>query len=362
MTAPLPSAPTRRRRAALLLAAPALVLAYLLLWPTKVDPVAFASAPAPSYPPNDRLAHVEVLGRGLRGPEDVAVDAHGRIYAGLEDGWIARLRPDGHDPELLLNTGGRPLGLAFAADGRLLVADADRGLLAVDPTRRVVEVLSTEAEGGPYGFADDLDVARDGTVYFSDASSRFGWRTYKQDLLEHAPNGRLLAWDPRTRRTRVLLRGLFFANGVAVSADQRFVLVNETGQYRVTRYWLEGPKAGTSDVFCDDLPGFPDGISARPGGGFWLALASPRDPALDALAPYPFARKVVSRLPEALQPAPQRHAWVLGLDAEGKVVADLQHRAPDSFSPVTSVEEWGGKLYLGSLSYPGLARIPAPQG
>lgn len=340
----------------------ALLGLYLLAWPVPIEPAAWTPPPAPPTELNDALAASERFPCPA-GPEDVAVDEAGRVYVGVLDGRILRFAVDGGEPEELANTGGRPLGLAFDADGRLLIADADAGLLRLDleAEEPALSVLSTECEGRAFGFTDDVDVAKDGTVYFSDASDRFGVATYELDLLEHGLNGRLLAWDPGTGATRTVLDGLQFANGVAVAADQRFVLVNETGKYRVTRYWLEGEKAGTHDVFVENLPGFPDGISARPDGGFWVALASPRDAILDAALPWPSARKLIARLPKAIQPAPQRHGWVLGLSATGEITHDLQHRAPDSFSPVTSVEEHGGWLYLGSLSYPGYARIAAPE-
>lgn len=335
-------------------------LLYLVAWPVPIQPVAWVAPAAVEWAPNERLAAVERLGEGATpGPEDVALDARGRAVVGLKDGRILRFPVGGGAPETLCETGGRPLGLHFDASGALYVADAKRGLLRWSESAGL-EVLVTEAEGGTFGFTDDVDIAASGQVYFTDASQRFGIEDYTLDLLEHGTTGRLLRYDPQTRETEVLLGGLQFANGVAVAADQRSLVVVETGNYRVLRLWLAGPHAGETEVLIDNLPGFPDGISARPGGGFWVALASPRTAILDALAGSPFAREVVARLPKAAQPAAQRHAFVLGLDAEGKVEFDLQHAAPDSFSPVTSVQEHEGWIYLGSLSYDGFARFPLP--
>ena len=143
--------------------------------------------------------------------------------------------------------------------------------------------------------------------------------------MEHRGNGRFLAYDPKTKTTRTLLRDLSFANGVAVSPDQSFALVVETAKYRVHRVWLSGPKAGQSDIFIDNLPGFPDGITSNGKGKFWLALVTPRDETLDKLLPQPFLRKVVMRLPKFLQPAPKRYSFVLGLDLNGQVTDNLQN-------------------------------------
>jgi sugar lactone lactonase YvrE len=152
---------------------------------------------------------------------------------------------------------------------------------------------------------------------------------FANDLLEHRPNGRLLALDPQTQKPRTLLRDLYFANGVAVSPDQSFVLVVETGKYRVRRLWLKEPKVGQNDIFIDNLPGFPDGISSNGHDRFWLALPTPRLAIVDRMLPHPFLRRIVARLPKFLQPAPKRYSFVLGLDQSGRVIENLQNGSPD---------------------------------
>lgn len=339
---------------------------YLLLWPVPVDPVAWEAPKAPGlegpYAVNDRLANVEWLAKGVaEGPEDVAVDEQGRIYGAYADGKIRRLRPDGTQPEVFTDTGGRPLGLAWAPDGSLVVADAVRGLLAVR-SNGTLRTLATEADGLPFGFTDDVDVAADGTVYFSDASHKFGIHDVMADIIEHGGNGRLLKYEPLADEVAVLLDGLQFANGVAVGPGERYVLVNETGSYQVTRYWLAGDKAGTHDVFAANLPGFPDNISFNGEDTFWLAIYAPRNPALDFMAGKPFLRKIAYRLPEALQPGPARHAIALGLNLDGEVIHNLQDPSADAYAPITAVEQVGDRLYFGSLSAPAIARMPAPGG
>ncbi len=247
----------------------------------------------------------------------------------------------------------------FDRDGNLIIADANKGLLSINP-QGIVSILSTQAGGVRFGCTNDLDVATDGTIYFTDASSRFPLSVYKQDLFEHRPNGRLLAYEPATKQTRLVLDGLYFANGVALSPDQSFVLVSETGKYRVLRVWLGGEKKDLTEIFIDNLPGFPDNISSNGNDKFWLALVTPRSPLLDKLLPRPFLRKVVLRLPEFMQPAPQRHGFVLGLDRDGRVVANLQDPSGQSFALVSNVLEHQGKLYLGSIGEDAVGRISIP--
>ncbi|MDQ6653813.1 MAG: SMP-30/gluconolactonase/LRE family protein [Acidobacteriota bacterium] len=351
-----------------------LIVLYLLFWPIPISPQAWTPPVAPpldpklggQYQQNSRLTGVERLsivegGTGFA-PEDVALDNQGRIYAGIDDGRIMRLEADGTHPEVFSNTHGRPLGLVFDLTGNLIVADAIKGLLSVGRDGSVA-VLTTEADGVPFGCPNDLDVAADGTIYFTDASTRFPLSNYVADLIEHLGTGRLLSFDPKTRTTRTLLKDLCFANGVAVSPDQSFVLVVETGSYRVYRLWLSGPaKHGQAEIFIDNLPGFPDGISSNGRDKFWLALVNPRDEALDKLGPHPFLRKMVFRLPRFLQPAPKRYGFVLGLDLNGHVVENLQDGSQECYARVANVIERQGALYLGSIgeSAVGRYRLPSP--
>ena len=223
-----------------------------------------------------------------------------------------------------------------------------------------ITLLTNTVNGNPIGVADDLDIATDGVIYFSDASDKFPIRTYKKDALEHRPNGSLLAYYPESGETRLLLDDLYFANGIAVSKDDSFVLINETWKYRVIRYWLTGARAGTHEVFIDNLPAFPDGISAGSEGIFWLAFVSPRSSLLDMLSGWPTVRQIVDRLPDFLQPSAQRYAAAVGLDAEGRVVYNLQDPAATQLATIASVEEVDGILYLGSLEAPAFGRIPVP--
>jgi len=336
------------------------LIAYLVLWPVPINPVAWTPPTAPEltgiYAQNSELSRIERLSVSDFAPEDVAFDSQDRIYCGSQNGFIFRFQSDGTQREVFAQTRGRPLGLAFDHNGNLIVADAVIGLMSIGPDG-IATVLSTEAEGVPFRCANDLDIAADGTIYFTDASSRFPLTQLKADLLEHRGNGRFLAYDPKTKQTRVLLRDLSFANGVAVSPDQSFVLVNETGTYTVRRYWLTGGKQGQSDIFIDNLPGFPDGISSNGRDTFWLALVNRRDAALDFLHPYPFLKKVVWRLPDSLQPNIKRYGFALGLDLNGHVIRNLQDPSPQCFTQIANVVEHKGSLYFGSIGESAIGRM-----
>jgi sugar lactone lactonase YvrE len=337
-------------------------LSYLLFAPVPIAPAAWTPPVAPTltgqYEKNTRLSPVQKLSLGEgHNPEDVALDAEGKIYAGSEDGRIIVLEADGTRPHVFANTGGRPLGLIFDQNGNLIVADAIKGLLSVNKAGEIL-LLAAEADGVKFGCLNDLDVAADGMIYFTEASHKFPMAQHVNDLLEHQPNGRLLAFDPQTQKPRTLLQDLYFANGVAVSPDQTFVLVAETGKYRVRRLWLNGPNAGQSDIFIDNLPGFPDGISSNRKDKFWLALVTPRQPLVDRMLPYPFVRKLVVRLPKFLQPGPQRYSFVLGLDPQGRVIDNLQNDSADCYAQIANVVERNGALYFGSIGEDTVGRFP----
>lgn len=347
-----------------LLALLGVLVLYLLLWPVPIDPAAWTPPEAPklegAFAVNNRLSAVEKLPKSDgHKPEGLAIDHEGRIYSGLEDGRVVRWQADGKGPSAFASTGGRPLGMDFDREGNLIIADANKGLLSINP-QGVVTVLSTEAGGVPFRCPNDLDIAADGTIYFTDASWKFPLAVYKQDLFEHRPNGRLLAYDPATKQTRVVLGQLHFANGVAVSPDQSFLLVVETGKYRVWRVWLNGEKKDASEILIDNLPGFPDNITSNGNDKFWLALVTPRNSLLDKLLPRPFLRKVVMRLPEFMQPAPQRYGFVLGLDRNGQVVANLQDPSGQGFATISNVLEYQGRLYFGSIGEDTVGRLPVP--
>jgi sugar lactone lactonase YvrE len=293
------------------------------------------------------------------GAEDVVVDESGLVWTGTADGSIFRVRPDGNRIDRVAHTGGRPLGLELLPDGRLLVADAHQGLLAVErDTGRVERLLDTVA-GRRMVFCNNAAVASSGDIWFSDSSTRYPIERWKDDFVQDTCTGRLLC-----RRVdgsvEVRLDGLAFANGVALAADESWVAVAETGHRTVVRLWLSGDRAGQRDLLCDDLPGYPDNIALGSDGLVWVTIASPRDPVVELLqrmAPRA-VRKVVTRLPEGVQPKPRRTARVQAYDDTGRLVHDVDADATD-YHMVTGVREHGGAVWLGSLVEPAVAVVEA---
>lgn len=228
------------------------------------------------------------------------VDQHGRVWIADADCTATASTTPGpgntsafvlrHEPLAYLGAG-RVLGFKYDADGSLVACDCVRGLLKLEGAAQAAQAAGAQGQAGkceagaqrgshpasqqqprtqlvvlansvspsspldpgtPITYADGLDIAADGTIYFTDAQSvptamrRDGiydpLRSWQVAMMGGVPSGRLLRYSPSDGSTIVLAKGLWFANGVAISADGSFVAVAETNRFRVMRHWLTGPK------------------------------------------------------------------------------------------------------------------------
>ena len=288
------------------------------------------------------------------GAEDVLVGPDGTVWTGTEDGAIWALDPGTGSTRRVADTGGRPLGIELLDGGDLLVCDARKGVLRVDPASGAVEVLVDRLEGRAMRFCNNAAVAADGTIWFSDSSMFFGIEKWKDDFLQDTRTGRLARRDPDGTVT-VVLSGLAFANGVALAADESFVCVAETRARTVVRLWLTGPRAGERDHLVSGLPGYPDNISRGSDGLVWVTIGSPYDPVVERIGSAPLGvRRLVTKIPERLQPAPKRTIRAQAYDDDGRLVHDLDLDHP-GFHMVTGVREHQGRVWMGSLHEPAVA-------
>ena len=292
---------------------------------------------------------------GGDGPEDVVVDAEGRLWTGLVDGRIVRLAPDGGEPTVVADTGGRPLGMHVARDGRVLVCDSLRGLLALDPATGALEVLTDSAAGHRLKFCSNVTETADGTIYFTESTSEWHFQDFLAPILEARGTGGLYRLDA-DGSVATLAAGLHFANGVTVTADGSALVFAETAGRRLSKYWLTGPQAGTITPLAVHLPGMPDNISTGSDGRIWVALVTPANPQMEALLPKaPWIRKALWRLPARLQPKIEPEIWVVGFDPDtGAAVGGIRTKRAD-FGGVTGVVETAGKVWMSTIEFPALA-------
>ena len=353
-----------------LLGASAALIAYLLLWPIPVDPVAWQSTASEGYvgvyTANDRLSNLEqnnILGR--HGPEDAAITPDGILYLTTSDGEVLQRSPDGA-MSVFASGLGRALGIEVAPDGTIWVADAYRGLTRLTPDG--AELMASQTDDGTLiQYANSLDFAPDGTVWFSDASTKFGAQATGGtleasylEILEHGRTGRIIRFDPATGDATTMLTGLSFANGIAMGPAGEWLLFVETGANAVRRLWIDGPRAGEVEDVLTNLPGFPDNIKRDLNGGFLLGLVSKRAPAADMAAPYPIMRKVLQRLPAALRPKAVSYGFILHLNNAGEVTETWQDPAAGYPLTTGAVRDLDGSLWITSLSAEWLARLPNP--
>ncbi len=341
-------------------------LAYLLFMPTKGEPSLWKAPEAPSlesgpYAGNDRLKRARRIATGIgTGPEALVIDpSRGDFLTGFSDGAVIRIGHDGQQLDVFGNTGGRPLGLAICPDGSVLVADALKGLLRIRSKGAAPEVLATEADGVPFKFVDSVAVNSAGrNAYFTDASSKWGYGHDREDIVEHGGHGRLFRYDLANGKITLVKDGINFANGVVLGPDDSYLLLNESGSYRTLRIWLNQSRFGQTEVFVDNLPGFPDNISFNGTDRVWIALPVPRDKMIDSLSGSPFLRKIIMRV-QALIDVPINHrAMAMAYDLNGQLVANLQYKGDGAYDYITQVSEVDGDLYFGSLVQNSLATLP----
>jgi sugar lactone lactonase YvrE len=349
-----------------------LVVVYFLAWPVPIDPVSWDAPENPglvdAFAPNEILAGAQTIDLGhVNGHEDVAIGEDGALYATTHDGFILRIDPGVGSVTRFAEVSGRPLGIEAASDGSLLIANAYLGIQRVLADGSV-ELLVDNVDGRPLVYADDLAVASSGLIYFSEASTKFGARawggTYEAsllDIMEHGGHGQIIEFNPATGVARVIMDELNFANGVAITGDESALLVVETGSYRVLRYWLQGPEAGSTEILIDNLPGFPDNINRGRDGRYWMGLVAPRNALLDALSDKPGLRKAVQRLPGFLRPSAEDWSHVVAIDANGSILASLQDPR-GQYPTTTGICETDAYLFVTRLFGSRLPYIENPFG
>ncbi|KAK4263692.1 hypothetical protein QN277_029074 [Acacia crassicarpa] len=281
------------------------------------------------------------------GPESLALDCNGEgPYTGISDGrilkwqgthkgWVEdRKLCDGSTDLNKEPICGRPLGLKFDKKNcNLYIADAYFGLLVVGPRGGVAKQLAISAfHGAPFKFVNDLDIdEQTGVIYFTDSSTVYPLRQVQMIFQKGDKTGRLLKYDPNTKKVEILLQGLAFANGVALNKDGSFLLVAESSSRKINKFWLKGSKIYTSELFAA-VEKAPDNIKRDKNGDFWVGLNNNRasfgnDTNKGSLGHDPVGVK---------------------FNEKGKTLVVLDGRGGPLLDSVSEVEEYYGKLWIGS--------------
>jgi ribose transport system permease protein len=312
------------------------------------------------YALNNAISRTDYIGLGqLEGPEDVILDRDDHLYCGTRHGEIVRFfAPDYTRSEVFAHVGGFPLGLAFDRQGNLLSCVGAMGLYSISPDREVTR-LSAETRRSWTSVQDDarlrdpndLDIAPDGRIYFTDSTKRFDAHDWALDSIENRATGRLLVYDPKTGETKTLLDGYHYMNGVCMAHDGKSLFFAESWACRVHRYWLEGPKAGTAECVIKDMPGYPDNINRASDGRYWMAWLGMRTPTFDLSLRNPgFRKRMTRRLPQDDWLFPNINTGgVVKFDETGAIVGALGDLSGQSHPMVTSMREHKGWLFIGGI-------------
>ncbi|KAG8376241.1 hypothetical protein BUALT_Bualt09G0042600 [Buddleja alternifolia] len=309
---------------------------------------------------NGKLQEVIKLGEGLlKEPEDVAIDKAGVVYTATRDGWIKRLHKNGTCENWWHIDSDGLLGLTITAAGDLIVCDVEKGLLKVN--EEGVTVLASHVNGAKIWFADDVVESSDGMLYFSVGSTKFGRHNWELDMLEARPHGQLLRYDPSSNETSILLHDLGFANGVALSEQQDYLVFCETWKYRCLKYWLKGDIKGQTEIFIGNLPGGPDNIKLAPDGSFWIALLELVPSKLRFIHSSVALKYLIAPFPKVRKWATirvQTKAMVVNVAGDGKIIRSFDDPTGKVMAFVTSVLEFEDHLYLGNLHSDFIGKLP----
>lgn len=298
------------------------------------------------------------------GPEDIVFDADGNLYCGVHmsktdfsSGYILKISPHGEE-EIYYHAKSWVAGLHFDGEGNLIALSHREGLISISPTKKMTVLANRDEKGNSFLIPNGLDIASNGTIYFSNTSSiqPYSVKYGKKLILELRPQGGLYQYNPKTKQVTTLIEGTYFGNGVVLSKNEDFILMTETSKYQIIKYGLKGEIKGHKEIWIDNLPGFPNGISRREDGTFWVGFSTLRNDALDKIHPKKGMKKFVYALPEFVQPKQQEFGMVLNIDQEGKILFGLFDTTGKFIPEAGAVKEHQGYLYIGGDIVPYIAK------
>ncbi|GFR58386.1 adipocyte plasma membrane-associated protein [Elysia marginata] len=310
----------------------------------------------------------------ILGPESFAAGPDGSVYTGSADGRLWRIK-DGQ-LTLVARTGidhpecgsyalerecGRPKGMKVDSHGDLIVVDAYKGVLRVKLDTGRVETLMNNFNGSRFLFLNAMDILPNGTVLISESSTKWERRDYRYEVIETNKLGRILAFDPVTRKAWLVADGLYLANGLTLTHDQSAILVAEMSMARITKIHLSGSRAGQREVLVSNLPGYPDNIKRNSRGHYYVGLgsvrfegSSPLGSFLDLVGPYPVVKRIITKL----IPAPlfdvflPKHAILLEISDNGHIVTSHHDPGASTLIAISEAFQHGDNIYIGHFKVP----------
>ncbi len=209
----------------------------------------------------------ELVAKDLNFPEGPAWDGKDTLYvSNCYGGWIARIAPQGADVFLRSSTDPftfeKTNGMTVARDGNLYACDFEKGAILRISPQGTSEVAASGYAGERFARPNDLAFDPQGNLYFTDPKS------YRAEN----PDGRVYRLSRGTGEVRIAADRLAFPNGLAFSADGKFLFVCESALHRITRFQVQPDGTLTGATLFVDLPGGdPDGINFDRKGFLYVA-------------------------------------------------------------------------------------------
>lgn len=305
---------------------------------------------------NERLSNASPIHLlGYYGAEEFVVDNEGNIYCGVHkgekdfsSGAILKITPEDKVEEFLV-TNSWITGMQFDENGTLIALMNDVGLVKIHPDKSIDTLLTTTPDGQPIRMGTGLKIASDGTIYFVNMSStnKTSWKYVNKLILEMKPTGGVYSFNPKSKVSTTLSEGNYFGNGLEISQNEDFILVSETSKYRILKYWIKGDRKGQSEVFMDNMAGFPNNISKSQSENYWIGFTTKRNDQLDKIHPKVRMKKIVYGLPSFVQPKPEKFGMVLEVSDKGEILRSLFDSNGKRVTEAGAVLEHNGYLYLG---------------
>jgi hypothetical protein len=325
--------------------------------------------------PNTALDQLSpVPGGEIAEPADVLPIADGALFV-ASGSRLVRLGGDPAAASVVAELPGPVTALAAEPGGAVLAGIGGHGVVRVEQSGQVEPLVSTAA-GEPLHCPTALAVDPGGeTVYICDGSRQHRPDEWANDLLERNASGRLVALDRRNGDVTVLLDGLEYPAGVALSPDGGHLVVSTAWDHTIRRYDL-GARAAS--VLHDGLPGYPGKLAPADGGGYWLAMFALRTQLVEfvllehdyrremmrTIEPDYWIRPALRTLDSALEPLqggaikklgvkkpwapPRSYGMVLRLDEDGEIRSSLQSPADGTRHGISSARQAGNRLYIAS--------------
>jgi gluconolactonase len=203
-------------------------------------------------------ARFEIFASGLDHPECVAFDRQGNAWAGGEAGQVYRIDASGA-VTTIATLGGFNAGLAFSPlDHSLYVCNAKLGIFRVESNGKYA-LFAAEAGGQKIICPNYPLFDRRGRLYVSDSGK---WKQRNGYLLRFEPDG-----------SGKVLGGPFgYVNGLALSADERWLFMVESDTDRILRFPLTADgQLGQGEVFAESVGRLPDGLALDEAGNLYIA-------------------------------------------------------------------------------------------